>query len=107
LVVSLDFSLETLDLNLWRYIDYFFSILDNYSMVDTLITTQEAEEVVGLPNTLTKRLRTLLMVVLGALLVVIATLLVLLLLSLRDSRTGWQAILPFLDSKPQTSLQIN
>ena len=74
----------------------------------SLITVQEAEKVVGSPATGTaNQLRTPLMVILGALMIVVATLLILLLLSLRGSRTGWQSILPFLDSQPVKSLQTN
>lgn len=74
---------------------------------DSLITVQEAEEIVSAPTGAAKQLRTPLMVILGALMIIIATLLILLILSLRGSKTGWQSILPFLDSKPTDSLQIN
>ena len=74
---------------------------------DSLITVQEAAEVVSAPTGVAKQLRAPLMVIFGALMIIIATLFILLFLSLRGSRTGWQSILPFLDSKPLDSLQIN
>ncbi|MCR4277633.1 MAG: hypothetical protein NUV80_01520 [Candidatus Berkelbacteria bacterium] len=74
---------------------------------DSLITLQEAEEVVSAPTGVAKQLRAPLMIILGALMIAVATLLILLILSLRGSRTGWQSILPFLDSKPTDGLQID
>jgi hypothetical protein len=74
---------------------------------DSLITVQEAEEVVSAPTGIAKQLRAPLMVILGALMIIIATLLILLFLSMRGSRTGWQSVFPFLDSKPLDSLQTN
>ncbi|MEK7535198.1 MAG: hypothetical protein AAB613_00685 [Patescibacteria group bacterium] len=74
---------------------------------DSLITVQEVEEIVSAPTGAAKQLRTPLMIIFGSLLIVIATLLILLVLSLRGSRTGWESVLPFLDSKPLDSLQIN
>lgn len=74
---------------------------------NSLITVQEAEEVVSAPTGIAKQLRAPLMIILGALMIIIATLLILLFLSLRGSKTDWQSILPFLDSKPMDSLQIN
>ncbi len=76
-------------------------------MSDSLITVQEAEEIVSAPTGVAKQLRAPLMIILGALMIIIATLLILLFLSLRGSSTGWQTILPFLDSKPLDSLQTN
>lgn len=74
---------------------------------DSLITVQEADEIVSAPTGAAKQFRAPMMIILGALLVIIATLLILLVLSVRGSRTGWQSILPFLNSKPVDSLQTN
>ena len=74
---------------------------------ESLITDQEAEEVVALPSGVAAQIRTPMLVVLGVLIVVIATLLVLMLLSLRGSRTGWETILPFLNQDSSQSLQTN
>ncbi len=76
-------------------------------MADALITVQEAEEVISAPTGAAKQLRAPLMIILGVLLVGVATLLVLLILSLRGSRTGWESVLPFLNSRPLETLQIN
>lgn len=73
----------------------------------SLITLQEADEIVSAPTGAAKQLRTPMMVILGALMIVIATLLILVVLSLIGSRTGWESILPFLDSQPTNSLQTN
>lgn len=74
---------------------------------DSLITVQEAEEIISVSTGTANQLRIPLMIILGTLMIVVATLLVLMMLSLRGSRTGWEAILPFLDSQPLDSLQIN
>jgi len=82
--------------------------MDEAKADDSLITTKEADEVVGAPTGGIHRFRTPLLIILGALLVAVATLLILLLLSLRGSRTGWESIFPFLDKNPATqSLQTN
>lgn len=73
----------------------------------SLITLQEADKIVSAPTGAAKQLRTPMMVILGALMIVIATLLILVVLSLIGSRTGWESILPFLDSEPINSLQTN
>ena len=76
-------------------------------MNESLITVQEADEIVSVQGGATQQLRVPMMLVLGVLLVIIATLLVLLVISLFDYETGWQSVLPFLESKPLESLQIN
>ncbi|MDP3993333.1 MAG: hypothetical protein Q8Q05_03940 [bacterium] len=77
------------------------------SMAESLITLREADEIVSAPTGAAKQLRTPLMIILGVLMIIVATLLVLLLLSLWGSRTGWESILPFLNSEPLNSLQTN
>lgn len=72
---------------------------------DSLITLEEADDIVSAPRGMAEQLRTPMLVILGVLVVVIATLLIMMLLSLRGSRTGWESILPFLNQKPTTDLQ--
>ena len=74
---------------------------------ESLITIQEAEEVVSAPTGVAQAMRTPLLLFLGALIIVIATLLILLLISLKGSRTGWESVLPFLDKTSTESLQTN
>ena len=76
-------------------------------MNESLITVREADEIVSVQGGATQQLRVPMMLVLGVLLVIIATLLTLLVISLFDSETGWQSVLPFLESTPLESLQIN
>ena len=73
----------------------------------SLITAAEAEEIVGAPTRPVQRIRTPLLIFTGTLMVVVATLVLLVLLSLGNSRTGWESILPFLDQSPIQSLQID
>lgn len=72
---------------------------------ESFITLEEADEVIVAPRTAPKR--TVLMVILGLLLVVIATFVIIILISLRNSRTGWEAVLPFLDKNEIQTLQTN
>ena len=74
---------------------------------ESLITSTEADEVVAVPQGVAAKLRIPLMIILGSLLIVAATLLVMIIFSLKGSRTGWEAILPFLDSKSVETLRTN
>lgn len=72
---------------------------------NSLITVDEAQEVVVQASRWGKY-RTLSMVVVGAVAVICATLLILLLFSLRGARTGLSTILPFLDRTDSGTLQL-
>ncbi len=71
-----------------------------------LITAAEAEEVIQVKTGPFGALRLPMLLVLGAAIVGIVTLLILLILSLRGSRTGIEAAVPFLDKKPVETLQV-
>lgn len=70
-----------------------------------LITAAEAEEVIQVKTGPFSVLRTPMIIILGAAIVGILTLLVLLILSLRGSRTGIEAAVPFLDKKTVENLR--
>jgi hypothetical protein len=70
-----------------------------------LITAAEAEEVIQIKTGPLSVLRTPMLILLGAAIVAILTLLILLALSLRGSRTGIEAAVPFLDKKAVETLQ--
>lgn len=74
---------------------------------DSLITPDEAEEVADHKVGFSRTYRAILMVIVGTLAVATATILIMLLLSLRGSRTGLEAIFPFLGASKQESLQVN
>ncbi len=70
-----------------------------------LITVAEAEEVIQVKTGPFSVLRTPMLILLGAAIVGILTLLILLIMSLRGSRTGIEAAVPFLDKKSVETLQ--
>lgn len=70
-----------------------------------LITAAEAEEVIQVKTGPFSALRTPMLVILGITIVIVVTLLIMLALSLRGSRTGIEALVPFLDKKPVQTLQ--
>jgi len=74
---------------------------------DSLITPTEAAEIAAVPAGVAAKMRIPLIIILGGLIIVAATLLIMILFSLRGSRTGWESILPFLESKPIETLRTN
>lgn len=74
-------------------------------MTEALITVAEAEEVIQAKTGPLSALRTPMLVILGVTMVGILTLLILLIMSLRGSRTGIEAAVPFLDKKSVETLQ--
>ncbi len=71
----------------------------------SLITIDEAEEVIENKMGPFSAIRTPLMIVLGLTIIATATILIMILISLRGSRTGIEAALPFLDKKTVQTLQ--
>ncbi|QQG49905.1 MAG: hypothetical protein HZB70_03870 [Candidatus Berkelbacteria bacterium] len=74
-------------------------------MSEALITAQEAEEVIKIRTGPFGALRTPLLIGLVVAIIIVVSLLVMLLLSLRGSRTGLEAALPFLDKQAVQTLQ--
>lgn len=72
----------------------------------SLITPNEAEEVVQAQVSRLAMLRTPLMVIVGLVMVGVATLLIMTLLSLRGVKTGLEDTLPIFSSKNRPSLQL-
>jgi hypothetical protein len=72
---------------------------------ESLITVDEAEEVVQAKTGPMSALRVPLMVFLAVTIVAALTLLILVIMSLRGAQTGLEAALPFLDKKPTESLR--
>ncbi len=70
-----------------------------------LITVAEAEEVIQAKTGPLSVLRTPMLILLGLAAVGILTLLIMLIMSLRGSRTGIEAAVPFLDKKTIETLQ--
>lgn len=70
-----------------------------------LITVAEAEEVIQAKTGPLSVLRTPMLILLGLAAVGIMTLLIMLVMSLRGSRTGIEAAVPFLDKKTVETLQ--
>ncbi len=73
---------------------------------NALITVAEAEEVIQVKTGPFSVLRTPMMIILGLAIVAIVTLLIMLVLSLRGSRTGIEAAVPFLDKTTIEDLQV-
>lgn len=74
-------------------------------MSDALITVDEAEEVVQIRTGPFGALRTPILIALSLAIVVVLTLLIMLVMSLRGSRVGLEAAIPFLDKKAVQQLQ--
>lgn len=70
-----------------------------------LITVAEADEVVQVKTGPLSALRIPMLIFLAVALIGIATLLIMLLMSLRGSRTGIEAAVPFLDKKTVETLR--
>lgn len=70
-----------------------------------LITDAEAEEVIQVKTGPLSVLRTPMLILLAVAIVAIVTLLILLIMSLRGSRTGIEAAVPFLDKKTVETLR--
>jgi len=72
---------------------------------EALITVDEAEEVIQERTGPLSVLRTPMLIILAVVIVGIVTLLIMLVMSLRGSRTGLEAALPFLDKTEVESLR--
>jgi high-affinity Fe2+/Pb2+ permease len=72
----------------------------------SLITLNEAEEVVKFRETFLTTYRTPLMIFVGAVIIATLILLVLFVISLRGSRTGLEAVFPFLENNQSETLQL-
>ncbi len=81
------------------------SAVYNKSMSESLITSNEAEEVVDAKTGPFSVLRTPMLIFLGLAIIITATIIVVIIMSLRGAQTGLEAALPFLDKKPVESLQ--
>lgn len=74
-------------------------------MPESLITIDEAEEVVQVKTGPASALRTPLLIVLGFAIIAVMTVLIMLVISLTGSRTGLESLLPFLETKQVERLQ--
>lgn len=72
---------------------------------ETLISIDEAEEVVQTRTGPFTALRTPILIAVGACIIVVFSLFVMIILSLRGARTGVEAALPFLDKQAIETLQ--
>jgi hypothetical protein len=75
-------------------------------MPDSLITVDEAEEIVQVKTGPASALRTPLLIALVVAIVGVLTVLIMLVISLSGSRTGLEALLPFLETKSVERLQV-
>lgn len=74
---------------------------------ESLISIQEAEEVIGNHGGPLASMRTPLMIIIGIVAIILVTLLIMTLLSLRGAKTGLTSVMPFLDNEQSQTLQLN